>query len=94
MATSVTQTKANFYGMLNKIKDYHARQLIKFILDQTGNINNQTPNIGKVTQPLDTHLDANNNKVQNLQDPTAQQDAATKNYVDNLFQTLAGKVGL
>lgn len=35
---------------------------------------------------ITNHLDANSLKVQNLQDPTAAQDAATKAYVDALIQ--------
>ena len=91
---SKTTTKANLYTMLSKVQDPHMRQLFKFILDQTGNINDQTPNIGKVSQPLDQHMDANGNHIQNLKDPVDQQDAATKAYIDRQIQTLAAKVNL
>lgn len=88
MAASVTTTKASLYSFLSKIQDPHTRQLLKMILDQTGNLNNQAPDIGKVTQPLDTHMDANGNKVQNLATPTASTDAANKDYVDKQIAQL------
>lgn len=87
MADSITTTQSGLYPFLGKITDPHLRMVLKMILDQTANINDQTPSIGKVTQPLDQHLDANSNKVQNLADPTAQQDAATKAYVDKQIYT-------
>ena len=40
-----------------------------------------------ITSPLD----ANNNKIINLADPTAKQDAASKNYVDTFVQGLQAK---
>jgi len=89
MATpSITTQQANQYAFLSKIKDPHVRQLFKLILDQTGNLNNQAPNIGQVTQPLATHMDANGNKVQNLADPVDKQDAVTKAYLDKQIAQL------
>ena len=94
MATSKTTTKANFYGLLSKVTDPHLRQLLKVLLDQTGNLNDQAAAIGTITQPLATHMDANGNKVQNLKDPTAKQDAATKAYVDKQIETFVSAYAL
>lgn len=93
MATqSKTTTKANMYGLLSKVKDPHLRQLLKQLLDQTGNINDQTPNIGKVSQPLEQHMDAGGFKIESLQTPTAKGDAVNKDYVDKQIQALMAKV--
>lgn len=88
MADSVATTKANLYASLSKVQDPHLRQLIKLILDQTGNLNDQAPSIGKVTQPLDDHMDANSKNIQNLADPVNQQDAVTKAYLDKQVATM------
>lgn len=89
-ASSGTTTVNPLYAHLSKIQDPHTRRLLKLILDQTGSLNNQAQSIGAVTQPLTQHMDANGNKVENLQDPTAKQDAATKAYVDKQISQLVG----
>ncbi len=86
--------ETTFYGMLSKIQDPAARQLLKLILDQTGNLNSQAQSIGTVTEALDSDMNANGHRVTGLADPTAGQDAATKAYVDRQIQTLAAKVNL
>jgi hypothetical protein len=55
----------------------------------TQTLTNKTLGSGTV---LSADLDASNNKVTNLEDPTSNQDAATKYYVDNEVSTVGGNL--
>ncbi len=50
---------ATKYPGLSTIKDPEVRAVAKILFDMVGGLQQQVPQIGTVSQPLSTHLDAN-----------------------------------
>src|ERR1041384_5336421 len=82
------------YSYLTKIADPTLRAAIKIILDRLGPVEQAAQAIGAVSKPLDAHLDAGTNRLMNVADPTDNQDAVTKNYLQNYVDNRLKSSGL
>jgi hypothetical protein len=75
------------YSYLTKIADPHLRAALKLVLDRLGAVEQSAQSIGTVSKPLDDHLDASSKQLKAVADPTDNQDAVTKlflqKYVDD-----------
>lgn len=63
------------YAALAKITDPHLRAALKLVLDQIGKLQDQASGIGGVTQPLGAPLDASGHRLQQVGDPSSEDDA-------------------
>lgn len=69
----------------SKVRMVPVQQIFEDIFDALGQVVDIDYTSGTAGTPkLAANLDANNNKIVNVTDPTTAQDAATKNYVDTL----------
>lgn len=66
------------YPSLQRIDHPGTREVAKLLMDKIGAVEQVTPNIGKLSQPLDTHLDFNTNRGVGLADPQAPTDAVNQ----------------
>lgn len=63
---------------INQVDHPPTKKALQNLFDRMGALERQAANIGTVSSPLSTHLDSNGNRLTNLADPTAPQDAVTK----------------
>jgi hypothetical protein len=75
------------YPGLESVQDATLRSVLKNVFDMVGALQQQATGIGAVSKPLDTHLDAGTNRLTNVANPVADQDAVTlvhlKRYVED-----------
>lgn len=81
-------------AFVNQITDPHIRAAVLEVFKQLGVINGRLSSIGQLTAPLTTALNASNNQLKRLQDPSDPQDAVTlrylQTYVANFAATFSG----
>ncbi|HET9258257.1 MAG TPA: hypothetical protein VFO16_24090 [Pseudonocardiaceae bacterium] len=78
------------YTGLNQIPDSGTRRTVKLLMDRIAQLEQQlTATQGRVSKPLDSHLDANNQKLQNLAAPSAPTDAVHLKSMQEYVATLS-----
>lgn len=81
-------------GFVNQIKDQPTRMAILEVFRQLGILTTAVTQVGHVTRPLTTALDAGSNQLKRLQDPSDPSDAVTlrflQSYVANVTAVLGG----
>jgi hypothetical protein len=77
----VKPNPAQRYPGLNDLPAGPIRDAVKNIFDMVGQLQQQVPNIGKVTAPLAGSLNANGNQLKSVADPTHGQDAVPLDYM-------------
>jgi hypothetical protein len=86
MAITKVPPAAKYPG-LSRIQDADLQSVLKNLFDMVGQVQQQVPKIGTVTEPLAAHLDANANQIKAVADPTAPQDAVTLRYLQHYVES-------
>ncbi len=82
------------YPGLESITDPAVKRILKLIFDKVGTVEQQAQQIGTVSQPLTTHMDAGGKQINALADPTAPQDAVSLRYLQRYVESrVQGVVG-
>lgn len=66
---------------INQVDHPPTKKALQNLFDRMAAVERQAADIGTVSSPLSTHLDSNGNRLTNLADPSAPQDAVTKGYL-------------
>lgn len=82
-----TSPTSQYYGYLQNITDPNHRQLMKLVIDKLHALDTSSQSIGTVSKPLTTTMDGGGQLISSVKDPVANQDAATKVYVDRTITT-------